>query len=270
MKVQYIPVEDIYVSALNVRVEDDFGNAEEDQALISNLSRTDIKQLITVRPDGNGKYEVIIGRRRFLAVKELLERTGARTEIPCIVREDWDDQEAVKASLIENLGILRKDLDPITRAKAIKKLLDMRSNTRGAISRLARELGIPKQTLHQFLKVLELSPKMQEAVKAKKVAYRDALAIVFAQIPEDQQNRLAEEAEKGKEAFKNELQRIMEGKGKRGAPPGLLAVRLIFNPESMEERTCYEKLRNYCESKGLKVSEYLKGLVMEHVRSLGL
>jgi len=263
MKIEYIPVEDIYVSPLNVRAEDDFGNCEEDKVLMNNIRRTDIKQLIVVRPDGNGKYEVIIGRRRFLALKDTVK------EMPCIVRDDWDDREAVKASLIENLGVLRKDLDPITRAKAIKKLLDMKPNVHGAMTRLARELGIPKQTLSDFLKVLDLTPEMQEKVATGTVTFRDALKVARA-LSEQEQKALAEEAEKGSEAFKSALERMLEGKGKRGAPPGLLAVRVIFDPESMEERTYFEKLRHYCESKGMKVSEYVKNLLIEHVRSLGL
>jgi len=263
LKVEFIPVEKIYVSPLNVRAEDDFGDAEEDKALMSNVRRSDIKQLITVRPDGNGKYEVILGRRRFLAIKDAVK------EIPCIVRDDWDDREAVKASLIENLGVLRKDLDPITRAKALKKLLDMKPNTRGALSSLARELGLPKQTLSDFLKVLNLTPEMQEKVATGTVTFRDALKVART-LSEQEQKALAEEAERGPEAFKSALERMLEGKGKRGAPPGLLAVRVIFDPESMEERTYFERLSRYCESKGLKISEYVKNLLIEHIRSLGL
>ena len=69
VKIQWIPVEKLYVSPLNVRAEEEFGNSLEDEMLRRNVEETGIKQLITVRPDGKGRYEVLLGRRRFLSTK---------------------------------------------------------------------------------------------------------------------------------------------------------------------------------------------------------
>jgi len=70
--------------------------------------------------------------------------------------------------------VLRKDLDPISRAKALKKLVE--TNPRG-ITGVAKELGIPKSTLSEFLKVLELSPQLQEKVSKGVVPFRYALEV---------------------------------------------------------------------------------------------
>jgi len=242
LKVETIPVEKLYVSPLNVRADEKFGESPEDELLRENVAQADIKQPITVRPDGNGKYEVVLGRRRFLAVKDRVKA------VPCIVREDWDDREVIKSSLIENLGVLRKDLDPIRRAKALKKLIE---GTPRGMTGVAKELGIPKSTLSEFLKVLELSEKMQQKVSAGKVPFRYAVEVARLGLPEEKQDYLAEVAEtKGVENFRNELYRLSEGKGKRGAPPGLLVIRLVFDPDSSDDRSYFERLKRYCESKG--------------------
>jgi len=260
LRIETIPVEKIYVSPLNIRAEEDFGKSLEDEVLRKNVAQAGIIQPITVRPDDKGGYEVIIGRRRFLAVKD---RVKALT---CIVRDEWDDREALKSSLIENMGVLRKDLDPIVRARALKRLVE--TSPRG-LTGVAKELGIPKSTLSEFLKVLELSEKMQQKVSSGQVPFRYAIKVARLELPKEAQDYLAEVAEtKGLDSFKKELVRLSEGRGKRGAPPGLLVIRLVFDPDSADERRYFEALKKYCESKGLEVGKYVKDVLIDHIRSL--
>jgi len=256
MKVENIPVDKIDISPLNVRADEGFGSDPEDEALQKNVQKTGIKQLITVRPKGD-RYEVIMGRRRFLSIKDRVK------EVPCIVRDDWDDQEALKASLIENLGIFRKSLDPIKRAEALKRLIEMSSKKASGV---ARELGIAKSTLSEYLKVLELSPKMREQISKATIPFRDGLKVAKMNLPEEVQDALAETAaDKGLEAFKREVERLESGKGKRGAPPGLLVIRLVFDPRNEEERRRYEALKEICEAKNVDISEYVKSIILEEV-----
>ena len=254
-----IPVEKIYVSPLNVRVDEEFGDPE-DEALKANVQATGIKQPITVRPSGD-RYEVILGRRRFLSIKDTVK------EVPCIVREDWDDVEALKASLIENLEIFRKSLDPIKRGEALKKLIEITgSGGRGDLSRFAREVGIPKATLSEYIRILDLNPRMREIVSKRVVPFRMALKVAVMDLDDEEQNRLAEIAEeKGAEEFKKEVERLKAGRGKRGAPPGLLVVRLVFDPRNEEEKAWFEKLKAICEEKNMDMTEYVRNLIVEHI-----
>ena len=115
------------------------------------------------------------------------------------------------------------------------------------------ELGIPITTLGEYVKILELSFKMQEQLAKQTIASRDGLAIVRLELPPEKQDELAELAqEKGQGAFKAELKRLLEKKGrKRGAPPSLLVVRIVFSSDSdEEERSQFERLKRYCESRG--------------------
>jgi len=41
LKIEWIPVEKLYVSPLNVRADEEFGNCPEDEALKSNVTQTE-------------------------------------------------------------------------------------------------------------------------------------------------------------------------------------------------------------------------------------
>lgn len=257
MRIETIPVEKIVVSPLNVRADEEFGSAEEDEMLRKNVKRSGIVQLITVRPEGE-KYEVILGRRRFLAIKDKVK------EITCVVRDEWDDEEALKASLIENMRNFQKPLDPISRAKALNRLVSLSPT---GMTGVARDLGIPKSTLSEYLKVLELSPKMKEQVAAGAVPFRDAVEIARLKLGQELQDSLAEVvATEGMDSLKKEVERIKGGR-KRGAPPGLLVVRVVFDPRSRREQAEYEELVKLSQSKNMDVSDYCKFIIAEHLKT---
>lgn len=257
VRIETIPVKKMFVSDLNVRAEEEFGEAPEDEALRANVRKEGVKQPITVRSKGE-RYEVILGRRRFLSIKDRVK------EIPCVVRDEWDDREALKASLIENWPEFQKTLDPITRAEALNRLISMSTKDMQGV---AREMKIPKSSMSEYLKVLELNPKMQEQVAAGVVPFRDAVAVARLKLGDELQDSLAEVVvSKGLEAFRNEVERLKFGR-KRGAPPGLLVVRLVFDPRSREEKAYYETLVKLSEGKQMNVAEYCKSVLVEPLKT---
>ena len=105
---------------------------------------------------------------------------------------------------------------------------------------------------------------MQRAVSKGLVAFTDALKVARLNIPYEEQERLALKAiEEGAEEFKRELERIRKGYEKRGAPKGLLVVRVSFGTES----PIYEALKRLAEEKGMELGEYVKQVLEEHVKS---
>lgn len=68
-------------------------------------------QPITVRPDGDGKYMIVVGERRYRAARQ----TGV-TEIDCILREDVDDKVAREMQFTENTQ--QEDIPPLELGKA--------------------------------------------------------------------------------------------------------------------------------------------------------
>jgi len=259
-----IPVEEFNVSPLNVRAGEPFGEVEEDRRLVAQLRRGRIIGPFKARPEGEG-YGVFVGRRRFLAKK----LGGAKYFVvgeDCLI-EDVSDEDAREASLIENLEILQKEINPITRAKALNEVI---SFSAAGLRGTARRLGISASTLSEWLKVLELSPRMQEDLTKGLLFYTDALMIARMKPGTDLQDKLAEVLEmEGLDAFKKELTRFSEGKIKRGAPKGVFIVlRTTFDKRYKPDIELYGKLTELAEAKNVKLDEYCKWVLTEHVKSV--
>jgi ParB family chromosome partitioning protein len=260
-----IPIEQFFVSKTNMRVDDPFGESPEDKALVEHFKSTGIVQPFKARPEGEG-YGVVVGRRRFLALKEagVKELTVGQH----VWMEDISDEEAMDASLKENLEEFHRAPDPVTRAKAIKAYMErLPLGIRG----LAKVWGMPHSSLAEYLQVLDLNPEMQEAVQKRLVTFRDALATVRLGLEDEQQKKLAEKAEKeGAEAFKQELARAMteKGKAKRGIPPDVyFVIRSIFDKRNEEELKYYEALQKLAQQNNMDVADYTKKVIIEHVKS---
>ena len=105
MDLMHIPLSELSIAKTNVR----HGVKKADYAdLVPSIRERGILQPLLVRKNGNG-YEIVAGRRRFLAVQSL-EKEGLNIEaIPCAVMAKGDDAAAVEASLIENVHRLPMD-----------------------------------------------------------------------------------------------------------------------------------------------------------------
>ncbi|MDH5266036.1 MAG: hypothetical protein OEW62_00005 [Candidatus Bathyarchaeota archaeon] len=260
---ELLSVDKFHVSELNVRAGRPFGESEEDRALIDQLRRGKIIGPFKSRPEGDG-YGVVVGRRRFLAKKEASARFFV-VGSDCLI-EEMSDEEAREASLIENLSILRKEMDAITRATRLNEIV---SFSPAGLRATARRLGIPASTLSEWLKILELSPKMQEAVARGLLCYTDALKLAKMKIGQMKQDELAEILEKeGIEAYRKELERLAMKKLKKGAPKGkYLILRATFDRAYPTDVELYEKLKRLAETKQMKLDEYCKWVLAEHARN---
>ena len=246
-----IPLDKIRISAHNVRAEEFFGD-EEDKAFVENVGSYGVLFPIIVRPVGD-MYDVYSGRRRFLAAKE-----SGLTEILCIVKEVPDD-EALDISLIEN--IQRKNLDPVTIGRALKRRID---STGIGQSIYARKLGISKSAMTRYLQMTDLSPDMQNEVQAGKVTFRDALKVVRLNLPPETERSLAKEArEDGSDSFKKTLERITAEQEKRGAPKGLLITRINWGFKSKE----YNSLKRFAKADDISITDYCQKVLKEHIQS---
>lgn len=256
-----IPADKFFVSKMNVRVEEAFGDTDEDQALLKHLQWRDLVQPFIARPEGKG-YGVVVGRRRFLARK----KSGVKEfEVgkDCLIR-GMKDEEALDASLRENLALFRAELNPIARAKALANLIDTKLIGLRGIARLWR---IPVSTLSEWLKILELSPKMQEVTTKDLLYYTDALKVARMELGTELQDKLAEIMEKhGYDVFKKELARLQTGKAKRGIPKGKYWIdRIMWDKRNLKEQKYYEVLAKVAESKETTVPEYIKSFIIAHI-----
>ena len=248
MKVKNIPVELIDVAEENVRKDQAFGKDNNDELMKEHLSKFDLLQPVVVRfDDESRRYKLLIGRRRFFA----LSAKGVR-EVPAVITE-LEGTEAEAASLFENL--IRKDLSPLEKARMVKKLVDA---TGGGITGTSAKYGLPKSTISEWLSILRMPQVLQEQMEKGKITSYEAIRIARRPEIHDKlmeavaQSRLAEE---------------MVGVGvKRGAPKGLLTVRLVFDPRKKSDRKMWERLNEKAGQSGLEVTHYVRSIIAKHLQ----
>ena len=249
MEVRTIPIKMIDIAEENVRKDHPFGNDEKDQIMKDHLSKFDLLQPVVVRfDDESRRYKLLIGRRRYLALS-----AKGKKEIPAVVTE-LEGAEAEAASLFENL--IRKDLSTLEKARIVKRLVD---STRGGMSKVSTKYGLPKSTLSEWLSILTLPSILQDNVDQGKITTYEAIRI--ARKPKEIQNKLSEAARSGK------LQLEMSKTGvTRGAPKGLLTVRLVFDPRKKADKQVWDRLNFLANESGLEVTQFVRGLLVKHLR----
>ena len=94
-------------------------------------------------------YEIIAGERRWRASKK-----AGLSEVPVMIRED-DDQKNQEISLIEN--IQREDLNPIEKARGIKKLMEEYDLTQAKVAEI---LGKSRSSIANTVRLLNLDERV--------------------------------------------------------------------------------------------------------------
>lgn len=169
-----ISVEKIY-STSNVRKEQDDSIID----LMGDIQRNGLLQPIVVRDDGNGKFEVIAGHRRLLAMKNLGEPF-----IECNILEDIGDKDRFILQLSEN--VQRRQMSAYELCEAfdlmrekygctdvqISKMLHKKPNyvadQRYALRLLESQYGsdIPEEKKHLSASVIKASAKKRTEGKS--------------------------------------------------------------------------------------------------------
>jgi ParB family transcriptional regulator, chromosome partitioning protein len=147
--------------------------------LAESIRQVGLLQPVVVRAIGTGRYELVMGERRWRAA----ERAGL-TEIGAIVKQTQDD-DLLRDALIENLH--RQQLDPLEEAAAYQQLLDDFGATH---EELARKVGRSRPHISNTLRLLNLPPAVQKRVAAGVLSAGHARALLSLEDP-GAQDRLA-------------------------------------------------------------------------------
>lgn len=137
------------------------------QELAQSIKTYGLIQPVTVRPVGNGKYQLISGERRFRAAQ-----IAGLTEIPAFVRT-VDDALSIQMALVEN--IQRADLNAIEIAMSYQMLMDECHFTQ---EQLGEKVGKTNTTISNYLRLLKLSTPVQVAVRDNQISMGHARALV--------------------------------------------------------------------------------------------
>ncbi|RZJ50518.1 MAG: ParB/RepB/Spo0J family partition protein [Chryseobacterium sp.] len=167
-----VSIEDIYPNPTQPRTYFDEKALNELAQSIKNLG---VIQPITLRKDGEN-FEIISGERRFRASK-----IAGLTSIPAYIRL-VNDQELLEMALVEN--IQREDLDSIEIALTYQRLLDEIGMTQ---ENLSQRVGKDRSTITNSIRLLRLSPDIQNAIRSGEISAGHGRAIISMDNDELQQ-----------------------------------------------------------------------------------
>ena len=160
----------------NPRQPRDVFNEEELDELVHSIKEVGLLQPVVVREVGPGRFELIMGERRWRASR----RAGLEV-IPAIVRAT-EDEKLLLDALLENLH--RSQLNPLEEAAAYDQLLRDFSCTH---EELADRIGRSRGQVSNTLRLLKLPPTVQAKVAAKTIDYGAARALLGLDSPEEQE-----------------------------------------------------------------------------------
>lgn len=187
LKFDYIPVDKIDVSPLNVR------RAKPDESLdelAESIKEIGVQQPVVVFQAGD-RYKLIIGQRRYLACRKI-----GKKEIPALIMHEMPEEMTVTlASFSENIH--RLDLDYKDKMQVAVEL----SGRLGSVDEVARRLGVSAQTVRNYLGYAAVPDRIKEMVSQQKLSATTATRIAL-NIPDEK--KAIEVAEKVSEVPRSE------------------------------------------------------------------
>jgi ParB family chromosome partitioning protein len=145
--------------------------------LSQSIAASGVVQPIVVRqlsaPNGQVKYQLITGERRWLA-----SRKAGKATIPAIVRQASDEQ-TLEMTIVENLQ--RADLNPMEQARAYQRLSHDFKMTQ---EQMATRTGKERASVANFIRLLRLPEPIQHKVEAGDLSFGHARTLLALDSPE--------------------------------------------------------------------------------------
>lgn len=170
-KITMIEVSDLVITKLNVRHHGD----RDIESLAQSIATRGLMQPLLVREmaDKPGKFEVIFGGRRTLALRKIAKDTGEAQRVACIVT-DVDDATAIAASLDENMQRLPMDtLNQFDAFMALKR----KGLSEGSI---AAHFGITEQVVARRLAIAKLAPGIKDLFRRGDIKDKELQILTMA------------------------------------------------------------------------------------------
>jgi ParB family chromosome partitioning protein len=135
--------------------------------LVASVKEVGLLQPIVVRPLEDGRYELVMGERRWRAAQQ-----AGMQRVPAIVR-DTPDEALLRDALLENLH--RAQLNPLEEAAAYEQLLQDFGCTH---EELAHRVGRSRPQITNTIRLLKLPPAVQRRVAAGVLSAGHARALL--------------------------------------------------------------------------------------------
>ncbi len=163
-KPREIPLEEIDRNPFQTRTHLDEEHLSE---LAASITANGVVQPILVRPQANGRFQLIAGERRWRA-----SQLAGRKTIPAILRQVSDEQ-AMEITIVENLQ--RADLNPMEQARAFERLSREFHMTQ---EQMATRTGKDRASVSNFLRLLKLPSGVQGRVESGELSFGHARALL--------------------------------------------------------------------------------------------
>jgi ParB family chromosome partitioning protein len=144
-------------------------------ALAGSIGKRGVLQPVLVRSLEDGKYEIIVGERRWRAAM-----IAGLQRIPALVCP-FDDEAALEAALIENMA--REDLTPVEEARACVTLAQEFGLT---YLQIGDRVGRGKSVVSNLVRLLNLSEDLLELLDRGLLSKSQGIVLLMAQ---DQKSR---------------------------------------------------------------------------------
>lgn len=143
--------------------------------LVASIKQHGILQpLIVTKHDS--RFQLIAGERRFRAAQRL-----GLPSVPAIVR-DTRELEQLELAIVEN--VQRQDLNPVEEALAYQQLIEEFGLTQEDV---AKKVGKSRTTVANAIRVLQLPPEMQQAIRHGQLSGSHAKVLLSAVTPHERQ-----------------------------------------------------------------------------------
>jgi len=148
-----IDLKKIQPNRLNPRLE--FTKIGLDE-LADSIKQVGLLEPIIIRPIDSGKYEVVVGERRYRAAQQ-----AGLDKVPAIIT-NYSDEQVMEINLIEN--IQREDLTAVEKGKICKELLNKFPNHYRNGADLARKLGVGRSSINSWLSTTDMPEEVQRRI----------------------------------------------------------------------------------------------------------
>lgn len=163
-KPREIPIELIDRNPFQTRGHMDEGQLAE---LAASITSNGVVQPILVRPQANGRFQLIAGERRWRA-----SQLAGKKTIPAILRQVSDEQ-ALEITIVENLQ--RADLNPIEQSRGFERLMREFHMTH---EQVATRTGKDRASISNYLRLLKLPASVQTQVETGALSFGHARALL--------------------------------------------------------------------------------------------
>jgi len=163
-KPREIPVEQIDRNPFQTRTHVDEAELAE---LAASITANGVVQPILVRPQGDGRFQLIAGERRWRA-----SQLAGKKTIPAILRQVSDEQ-ALEITIVENLQ--RADLNAMEQARAFERLSREFHMTQ---EQIATRTGKDRVSVSNYMRLLSMPEGIQQLVEGGKLSFGHAKALM--------------------------------------------------------------------------------------------